>query len=108
MYLFWIYFDKGLSSALTSLKFSLTFRTLNALNVQLTGFKIISKPVNFTSPNELNTSTRKNSSLATTKHLGQIIIISIFLDGYFIPTFFLQAENKDKLEILYRPEVYNM
>ena len=70
MYLFWIYFDKGLLSALTSPKFSLphvTFRTLNALNVQLT---IISKPVNFTSPNESNTFTRKNSSLATTKHLG--------------------------------------
>ena len=39
---------------------------------------------------------------------GQIIIISIFLDSYFIPTFFLQAENKVKLEILYRPEVYNI
>ena len=70
MYLFWIYSDKGLLSALTSLKFSLpnvTFRTLNALNVQLTGFKIILKPMNFTSP---NTFARKNSSLETTKHLG--------------------------------------
>ena len=70
---FWNYFDKGLLSALTSLKFSLshvTFRTLNAPNVQLTGFKIISKPMNFTSPNESNTFSRKNSSLATTKHLG--------------------------------------
>ena len=35
-------------------------------------------------------------------------IIFIFLDGYFIPTFFLQAENKVKLKILYRPEVYNI
>ena len=58
MYLFWIYFAKGLLSAFTSPKFSLphvTFRTLNALNVQLTGFKIISKPMNFTSPNESDT-----------------------------------------------------
>ena len=58
MYLFWIYFDKGLLSALTSPSFSLphvTFRTLNALNVQLTGFKIILKPMNFTFA-------RKNSS----------------------------------------------
>ena len=39
---------------------------------------------------------------------GQIVIISIFLDSYFISTFFLQAENKVKLEILYRPEVYNI
>ena len=72
-YLFWIYFDKGLLSALTSLKFSLpnvTFRILNALNVQPTGFKIILKSMNFTSPNELNTFARKNSSLETTKHLG--------------------------------------
>ena len=38
---------------------------------------------------------------------GQIII-SIFLDGYFIPTYFWQAENIVKLEILYRPEVYNI
>ena len=50
--------QKGLLSAFTSPKFSLphvTFRTLNALNVQLTGFKIISKPMNFTSPNESDT-----------------------------------------------------
>ena len=72
MYLSWIYFDKDLLSALTSPKFSLpyvTFRTLNALNVQITGFKIISKPINFTSPKESNNFARKNSSLETTKHL---------------------------------------
>ena len=108
---FWNYFDKGLLSALTSLKFSLshvTFRTLNAPNVQLTGFKIISKPMNFTSPNESNTFSRKNSRLATTKHLGTNNYFHFSRRLVFIPTYFWQAENIVKLEILYRPEVYNI
>lgn len=110
MYLFWIYFAKGLLSAFTSPKFSLphvTFRTLNALNVQLTGFKIISKPMNFTSPNESDTFTRKNSNLETTKHLGTNNYFH-FSRRLLYSHNFLQAENKVKLEILYRSEVYNI
>ena len=62
--------------------------------------------MNFTSPNELNTSARKNSIPETTKHLGTNNYFHF--SGGFISTYFWQAENIVKLEILYRPEVYNI